>query len=262
MSGHTPDVSDALDIAEEELPESLPRPELSPADLDTGPWGRVGAALLGGALVVAGLRRRSLGGMVLALAGGWLASRALGGSDLLETAEPETEADETEVTAGPMTVERSITVGEPADELSVLLVDPENLERIVGGLAEVTAEDEDRHRWTVRGPLDRELAWEMELFEDEPGEGFRWVAVDGAMVPTEWTVTYRPAPDDRGTELTLEVQIDPPGGELVSETLARFDVVPEAVVGTVLDRFKSLAETGEIPTQQGNPSARGRGDLV
>lgn len=253
----------APDLGDEELPESVPRPDVLPADLDPGPWGRVGAGLLGGTLVVAGLRRRSPGGTVLALAGGWLAYRALRGSGLLATAEPEEEAEPDDgEPAGPLTVERSITVGKPADELSVFLYDPEHLGRIVGDVAEITAEDEDRYRWAVRGPLDRELAWEMEIVEEEPGEKLRCEAVDGAIISSEWTVAYRPAPDDRGTEVTVEIQVEPPGGELVRETLARFDVVPEAALGTALDRLKSLVETGEIPTHEGNPSARGRGDLL
>lgn len=256
MSEYTPD------LADEDLPESLARPEFSPADIGSGPWGRIGAGLLGGALVFAGIRRRSLGGVALVLVGGWLSSRAFRGVRLLPTAEPTEDPDEIEVASGPLIVERSVTVGKHADELSVYLYDPVNLAQIAGDFAEVTAEDEDRYRWAVRGPLDRELVWDMELVEDEPDETLRWETVDGAMIPTEWTITYRPAPDERGTEVTLEVQIDPPGGHLVRETLARLDVVPEAVVGTALDRLKSLAETGEIPTHEGNSSARGRGDLV
>jgi hypothetical protein len=39
-------------------------------------------------------------------------------------------------------------------------------------------------------------------------------------------------------------------------------VVPETLASRALDRLKSLAETGEIPTLDRNPSGRGRGDLV
>jgi hypothetical protein len=40
------------------------------------------------------------------------------------------------------------------------------------------------------------------------------------------------------------------------------NVVPKMAVGNALRRFKSLVETGEIPTLDRNPSARGSGDAV
>ena len=42
--------------------------------------------------------------------------------------------------------------------------------------------------------------------------------------------------------------------------MQRLGVVPESLAGTVLDRFKRLAETGEIPSLETNPSGRGKGD--
>jgi len=41
----------------------------------------------------------------------------------------------------------------------------------------------------------------------------------------------------------------------------RLDFVPDAVAGQVLDRFKALVETGEIPTTESNPPGGG-GDLI
>jgi hypothetical protein len=42
--------------------------------------------------------------------------------------------------------------------------------------------------------------------------------------------------------------------------MERLDLVPNAAAGKALRRFKSLVETGEMPTLEGNPSARGSGD--
>lgn len=228
---------------------------------------RVGAAVLGGALLVFGLRRRSLAGTAIALVGGWLSYRAISGRGRPSRESGVNTAGGRErsgsgTPADPPTVERSITIGRPAGELSELLRDPENLGPIVGHFAEVTAAGEDRHRWVVRGPLDRDLSWETRIVEEQSGDLLRWEPVDGGALFDEWSVSFRPAPGERGTEVTLRVRFDPPGGALGSAGMERLDVVPRTLVGTALDRLKSLAETGEVPTLDRNPSARGKGDLL
>lgn len=220
-----------------------------------GRWRRAGVAALGGGLVAAGLRRRSLGGAAAALVGGLLAYRAVGGRNRLRRALGRRE------NADPVTVSRSVTVGEPAEELTERLRDPETLARVVGGFADVAAAGENRQRWTVEGPMDRSRSWETRLVEDAD-EGLRWEAVDDGALFEEWSASFEPAAGDRGTRVTFRVAFDPPGGRLGDAALKRLGVAPEVVVAGALDRFKSLVETGTIPTLEENPSARGRGDLV
>lgn len=224
-------------------------------------------AVVGGALLVRGLRRRSLRGAATALVGGWLLARALGGNTRVErTLRSLTEidrgkADRTEA-ADATAVSRSITVGRPADELYEAWRDSEQFSQVMGHFAEVTSPDEDRYRWTVHGPRGRDVSWETRIVEAEPGEFLRWETPAGATVPNEGSVRFRPAPGDRGTEGTLSLDFDPPGGAVGNAALERLDIVPKTLTGTALDRFKSLVETGEIPTLEGNPSARGEGDLL
>jgi hypothetical protein len=66
----------------------------------------------------------------------------------------------------------------------------------------------------------------------------------------EASASFSPAPGDWGTVATLTVR----GGNGMASRLK---------LGRALRRFKSLAETGEIPTLEHNPSARpGPGDKV
>lgn len=246
-------MSDNVSITTVDESESTRSTSFLSGEIDRPRWKRAGTAVLGGALAVAGLRRGSLGGAAIALAGGWVSYRALRGRS--------TGADDAQ------TVERSVTIGKPADELSDLVRDPEHLKRIAGNFADVTAAGEDRYRWTVDGPVGRSFSWEMRIAEDTPGERLRLEPADeemlgGGALFDGWSMSFRPAPGDRGTIATLEVRFDPPGGALGETALERLEVVPESLVDTALDRFKALAETGEIATTAGNPSARGRGDLV
>lgn len=232
---------------------------------------RLASAALGGVLLVRGLRRRSLAGVASALAGGALVYRGVTGHSYLyealgsgAEAEHEGEGPAPEATAQP-TVERSITIDESPDELAERLRDPEQLDRIVGPFADVASagagEDDERHRWRVEAPFGRTLEWEMLLADAESDERLRWRSED-APIPNEYTLSFEPAPADRGTQVAARVQYDPPGGALGNAAMDRLGFAPEALLGTALRRLKSLAETGEIPTTEANPSARGKGDLV
>lgn len=193
----------------------------------------------------------------MALAGGWLVSRALGDdSRLKRTLRSRTPFDRGraghEATDGP-TVSRSITVDRSANELYETWRDPYYFSKMMGHFAEVTAPDQDRFHWTVHGPRDRDVEWETRIVEKTAGEYLRWETTEDAMVPNEGWVRFRPAPGDRGTVVTLTIRFDPPGGEVGNQVMKRLAVVPEALAGTALDRFKALVECGEIPTLEKNP---------
>ncbi|WP_224448148.1 SRPBCC family protein [Haloprofundus salilacus] len=244
-----------------------------PPNAQLGISNRVASAVVGGALVLLGLRRRSLVGAVLVLVGGWLLYRGgsgqrrpglTGSESVSSVGSDRREHRDGEASPAPMDVERSTTVGKSADELDDLWRDPETLTRVVGGVAEVNLEDEDmgRYRWRVDAPLGRTLTGETRIVEDCPGEFLRWESVENAAVSTEGSLRFRPAPAGRGTEVTLRLRFDPPGGPVGGTAMNLLGFVPETLASSVLYRFKSLAETGEIPTLERNPSARGKGDLV
>lgn len=162
---------------------------------------RVVAAILGGALVVSGLKRRSLGGSAAAALGGWLLYRGLSGDDSSTQAfDGEDATGEDETTAG---VERShtVTVRESADDLYDRWRDPETVTKLFGGFAAVSAPGEGRLRWTVDGPFGRQLTWNAELVEEVPGELLRWESLSAVPAAVEGSVRFRPAPGDRGTEV-------------------------------------------------------------
>lgn len=228
---------------------------------------KAGIAVIGGVLLVRGIRARSLGGVGIALVGAGLLSRALRGRSRFEGELRSREATDRRrndrgVTTDTGAVSRSTTVDKPADELYEIWRDPDQLSQIMGHFAEVTSLSEDRLRWTARGPWDREITWETHIADEEPGEYLRWQTPADALISIRGSVRFREAPGDRGTQVTASVNIDPPGGALANAALDRLEIVPEALVGEALRRFKRLAENEEIPTLEGNPSARGRGDLL
>lgn len=236
-----------------------------PGDLaagdDVGRGTRVVSAVVGGALLVFGVRRRTLPGTAAALVGGWLLHRSVPGRsplpDVFGGGDDESETDPVETE-----VERTITVGKPADELYEMWRDPEQLSQVMGHFADVSPVDEDRLHWTVPGPFGRDLEWKTRFVESRSGEFLQWESLENAAVANEGSIRFAPAPGDQGTEVTLRLRFDPPGGRLGNAAMKFSGFVPAVLAKKALHRFKSLAETGEIPTLEGNPSARGRGDVI
>ncbi len=174
--------------------------------------------------------------------------------------ESATDREESEIDSP--SVERSVTVGKPADELHERWRDPETLTRVFGDRVSVTSAGDDRLHWSLDGPFGQSIEWDAEIVADRTGELLRWESVAGATLPSVGSVAFQPAPGDRGTEVTLRLEFYPPGGRIGDAAMEALGVVPESLAGTALDRFKGLAETGEIATIERNPSGRGSGDAV
>jgi uncharacterized membrane protein len=152
----------------------------------------------------------------------------------------------------------SVTIGRPAEELRALWLRPDTQSRIWADFADVTVTDDGAAEWTARGPAGGEYHWRTETRQTSSTD-VRWSSLEGADIANTGVLRFRPAPGDRGTELHLDVQFDPPGG-VVGEAVSKlFHIVPSEIVSKALYRFRALAITGEIPTTYPQPAARNGG---
>lgn len=213
---------------------------------------RVASAIAGAALVTWSLRRRSMGRFIALGLGGALIYRGASGHCSVYQSLDRNTADVT-----PANILATITVGKPADELYRLWREPENLSRIMGHFADVKPVEGGRLHWNVHGPRGSRMQWDAEITEDRAGECLCWASVAGASLPNEGEVRFRPAPQNRGTEVTLDLRFKPPGGPLGKAAIKALGPTPRLLASHALRRFKSLAETGEIATIGHNPSGRG-----
>ena len=230
------------------------------ASRDPAPWvwGRIGGDVLDMATVATGIagRRPRTGNAALAL----LLLAGVGALDLL-CAQQLSRRDRGKpgrASSGEPEVERSITIGKPAEELYQRWRDPATVPRVAAFFATVSpASDGNRARWRVEGLLGRSHEGEVEIVDDRPGEHIGWRSLPGSDVPNEGSIHFRPAQGGRGTVATLRVRFDPPGGALGEAGMKLLGaLVPATVADKVLHRFKSLVETGEIPTTEHQPAAR------
>jgi uncharacterized membrane protein len=209
----------------------------------------VGTALLGLALI----RGRSLTGMGLALLGGNLVYRGITGHCAVYGAMG---VDTAPVARGAPEVSRSITIGKPAAELYRAWRDPETLAKVMSPFAELVATEGTRQHWRLAVPGLPHLAWNARIVEERDGSLLRWASTPASRIGNEGTVEFRPAPGDRGTEVRLHIRFDPPGGSLGRAAARALAMLPKMAVEKALRAFKSLIETGEIPTLAHNPAAR------
>jgi len=149
-------------------------------------------------------------------------------------------------------VVRAVTIRKPAAELYAFWRDLANLARIIHHPVTITVGSPEESRWSVNAPVGR-VEWDALIVNDEPGRLIAWRSRDGGDVDNAGSVRFEPAPGDEGTEVTVALQYDPPGGKL-GALVAKFTRDSAASqVYDALRRFKALMEAGEIPTIEGQP---------
>lgn len=216
----------------------------APISEDSSAWQRVAVTAAGGTLLALGLRRRTISGYAAAAAGGWMMYRGLRGQQGREVALESFQSLEARAEA--IEVDRTLTIQTSPEEVRTFLEDPANLDHVLGEAGSVEFTSPDAQRWTLETPIGYALTWEMQREDSEDEHELAWTSTDGGDL--EMSMQMRPAPGDRGTELTLQVGFQAPGGGLGAAVLERLEIVPYTLAGRWLRRIKSLLETGELPT--------------
>ena len=152
-------------------------------------------------------------------------------------------------------VEKTVTIDRPVSELYSYWRNFTNLPNFMQHLKEVTNKDESGKitHWVANAPLDLEVSWDAEIIKDEPDRLIAWNALDNADIDNCGMVRFQPATGDRGTQVKVVLEYQPPGGALTDALAKLFGESPQQQIGDELNRFKQLMETGEISTTEGQP---------
>jgi uncharacterized membrane protein len=226
----------------------------------------------GAALAVYGLDRHDVRGGVLAVVGAELIRRGATGHCLVyEALNVSTARDAThhgfhrDLPASPaatvrasraVKIEHSVTVMRPAGELYDFWRDAANVPRVVEFIEAVEPMSETAARWRARGPGGIAIDWDAQIINDIPNELIAWKSVGDADIPNAGSIHFRPAPDAKGTEVRLVLEYEPPAGHLGAWVATLVKKNPDEQLRTALHRFKQLAETGEVLTNEGQTSGR------
>ncbi|NMF65854.1 SRPBCC family protein [Brasilonema octagenarum] len=226
---------------------SISENKSSQAQTEASETERWASLIGGGAMVLMGLSQRSLRGVLTALAGGGLIYQGATKQSTIKQAQQAITGSVTQV----IKVERTVTIDKPADELYHFWHNFENLPNFMKHLKSVKVYDNKRSHWIATAPLDASVEWDADIIEDRENEFISWASVQGADIDNSGFVRFKKAPGNRGTEVKVVVEYNPPGGALASAFAKLFGEEPEQQIGDDLRRFKMLMEAGEVATTDG-----------
>jgi uncharacterized membrane protein len=154
-------------------------------------------------------------------------------------------------------VVRACTILKPASELYAFWRNLENLVLVIKHPTTIVSVSDVESRWSVSAPPgDRRVEWNSLIINDEPDRLIAWRSAEGAEVPNAGSVRFETAPGDQGTEVTVALEYDPPGGKLGALLAKLSGEEAGQQVAETLRRFKALMEAGEIPTTKGQSVGR------
>jgi len=159
----------------------------------------------------------------------------------------------------PLSVRQTLTINKSREELYQFWRTLSNLPNVFSHVVSVEEHNDKTSHWTVKGPAGKQVEWEAEIVEERENECISWRTLDGASVPNSGSVVFRDAPH-RGTEVTVDLQYDPPlrlAGIALASLLGG---EPEQQLKSDLRQFKQLMEAGEIATTRGQSAGRERGE--
>lgn len=234
------------------------------SDRNVGEVERWASALGGAVLAAYGIHQRSAAGVMIAASGGILIARgATGYCPMYAAAGVDTAATDTRVAlAGSrgVLVEQAATINRPVEELYRFWRNFENLPRFMQHLVSVEQVDERRSHWVAQAPGGRTVEWDAEIINEIPNQLIGWRTLDRADVISAGSVRFVSAGPERGTEVHVRLQYEPPGGKVGAVVAWMLGQDPNHTIKEDLRRFKQLLETGEVPTTAGQ--SRGKQSIL
>jgi uncharacterized membrane protein len=239
-------------------PKQVASKERSP--INVGEIERLASAIAGGALAVYGLRRRSIGGLCLTLAGTALLHRGVTGhcntyQALGITTNSTTAAEGEAPVAKDVHVEKAIAIDKTPEELFSFWRQFENLPRFMNNLESVTCSGLNRSHWIAKGPGGKNVEWDAEIYNEKPNEMIAWRSLEGADIVNAGSVRFTPL-GVRGTEVRVVLNYNLPGGKISGLFAKLFGSEPGQMIADDLRRLKQILETGEAATIEGQTSGR------
>lgn len=148
-------------------------------------------------------------------------------------------------------VVRAVTILRPAATLYRFWRDVTNLPQLIHHPVTITALSKDESHWVVSAPAGRTVEWDALVINDEPNRLIAWRSRKGGDVAHAGSVRFETVPGDAGTEVTVALEYDPPGGSggAALAKLTRDSAASQ--VSDALRRFKTLMEAGEISMLEG-----------
>lgn len=240
----------ALGVKEHTYPPNLRR------SVDLGQPERLASTAAGGLLLAYGLLNPTPARLLLGVVGLGLVYQGAAGRNLIEsvrTGQP--------LVAEPngLRVKKSVTVNRSREEVYEYWRSLENLPRFMTHVRSVQRHGDGRSHWVVSGPRGTVLKFDAQITVDRPNEMIGWQTLPGAVVQHRGYVKFLPA-GERGTEVHVALEYEPPLGEAGKLISSLMGAVTEQQIQEQIRNFKQIMEAGEMPTTRGQSSGRASDD--
>lgn len=150
-------------------------------------------------------------------------------------------------------VEKTITINRPVAEVYAYWRQLENLPQFMKHLISVTELDNSKSHWVAQTPVGQTVEWDAQIIEDKRDEVISWQSLPGSELENAGSVRFSEAVAGRGTVLRVLLKYAPAGGKLGKLFAKFFKTAAKKEIAENLFAFKSIMETGEKPTIDGQP---------
>jgi uncharacterized membrane protein len=213
---------------------------------------RWGSAIAGGLMMMHGLDRGSFRGLALAVMGGALVYRGATGhcpayAALNIDTSGKHRADADEHVHDGILLKHTMTINRTPMEVYEFVRDPANHHRYMEHVQSVEASEDGTFHWAIEGPLGSTWRFRSRHINEVPGHIVAWKTLPGGDIESAGAIRLEPSWDGRGTEVTMEINFEPPAGTLGMALARLFGHDPDAQVVGNLGRLKDLLEAGEVP---------------
>jgi uncharacterized membrane protein len=143
-----------------------------------------------------------------------------------------------------ITLQKSITINAPVDEIYQLFANPENFPHIFEHVNDVRHLKGDLYQWSVNGPGGVSVSWEVTITHKVPNQLIAWRSVPGAAVSNAGFVRFQQNADG-STTLHIQFTYNPSAGVIGHVIASLFGADPKHALDDDMVRLKSLFEYGK-----------------
>jgi uncharacterized membrane protein len=142
------------------------------------------------------------------------------------------------------TIEASVTIQRPVEEVFRFYRDFKNLPRFLGDVMDIEQIGPATSRWAILGPLGIRANWTMKVTQERTNELIRYETVTSPLLRTSWEIHFAPGSEAGETEVREVMKV--PLGRLGRAALALSGKFPAEEVAANLHRLKQVMETGRV----------------
>ncbi len=146
------------------------------------------------------------------------------------------------------TIEKSVTINRPVDEVFNFYRDFRNLPKFLGDVMMIEPIGPKTTKWTIEGPLHVTTHWTTEVTDEHENSLIAYQTVTSSRMTTRWEI-YFSAGALPGETVVREV-MKVPFGELGQIALDLIGKPPAEEIQANLLRLKELLETGKVTNTQ------------